>query len=104
MANPNDPALDQQKKDLGAQIEQLEQQIADAEQAGQDTTAMHTQLDQLEEQMRTVQGQRKDARDANRAAAKDERDADKAARADDRAADKAARDAAKNERKTYDKA
>ena len=65
MPNPNDPALEQQKKELGAQIDALEQQIEDAPD-GADTSALETQLEQLEAQMRALQQQRKTAREANR--------------------------------------
>jgi predicted nucleic acid-binding Zn-ribbon protein len=61
----NDPALDQQKKDLGQQIDAIEQQIENA-QEGQDTSDLEAQLDQLEQQMQDVQQQRRAARAANK--------------------------------------
>ena len=61
----NDPALDQQKKDLGAQIDTLEQQIANAPDE-QDTSDLEAQLEQLEQQMKDVQDQRKAYRDQKR--------------------------------------
>lgn len=70
MPNPNDPALDQQKKDLGAQIDALEQQIADAAARGEDTADLELQLDALEDHMQDVQRQRKAAREQNRASRK----------------------------------
>ena len=59
--NPNDPALDQQMKDTGAQIEAVEAQLAAALAADPpgDTTALEAQLDVLEDQMKDVQAQRK---------------------------------------------
>ena len=59
--NPNDPALDQQMKGIGAQIEAVEAQIAAALAADPpgDTTALEAQLDGLEDQMKEIQAQRK---------------------------------------------
>lgn len=48
-------------RDLGKQIDALEDQIADATAAGQDTTALEQQLDQLEAQMKTAQANKKKA-------------------------------------------
>jgi hypothetical protein len=62
MPNPNDPQLEQQKKALGAEIDQLEQQIENAPE-GQDTSDLESQLEAKEQQMRQLQQQRKAARD-----------------------------------------
>ena len=63
----NDPALAQQRRDLGQQIDALEAQI-EAAAEGEDTSAQEQQLDQLEAQMRALHQQQKDARTANKAA------------------------------------
>ena len=66
----NDPALAQQRRDLGQQIDARKQQI-EAAPDGEDTSAQEQQLDQLEAQMRALNQQQKDARSANKAAWKD---------------------------------
>jgi hypothetical protein len=66
MPNPNDPALEQQKRDLGEAIDRKEQEIADAEARGVDTAQHKQELKALETQMQQLQGQRKEAREQNR--------------------------------------
>lgn len=71
MAKTEDPALEQQRADLAAQIAQLKQQIFDAQNAGEEAKALElqTQLVLLEDQLRSIQS-RADAKDAQEAARK----------------------------------
>lgn len=71
MPKPDDPALEQQRTDLSAQIEQLKQQIFDAQNAGEEAKALElqTQLVLLEDQLRAIQSPA-DAKDAQEAARK----------------------------------
>jgi hypothetical protein len=77
MATPEDPTLEQQRLELAAQIEQLKQQIFEAQNAGEEAKALElqTQLVVLEDKLRAIQSD-----------------------ADSKAAQKAARDARKGYR------
>lgn len=70
MPNPNDPALRQQKKDLNKQIEDLEAQIDQADEAGEDTTALDDRLEQLRAQRTDIDAQQRSARNEAKAARK----------------------------------
>ena len=65
MANPNSPELKKQRQQVQQQIEALEQQLEDAPD-GTDTSAQEQQLDQLHDQLRSLQRQQKDFRAQNR--------------------------------------
>lgn len=67
----NDPVLEQQRKDLAAQIAQIKQQIFDATEAGQEALALElqTKVVLLEDQLRAIQSPA-DAKAAQEAARK----------------------------------
>ena len=80
MANPNDPDLKQQHQDLGAQIEQLEQQV----QQGSAPADAQQQLDTLRQRQRQLHDQMGQARQANLDQQKDQRSQEKDRRKQDR--------------------
>lgn len=71
MAKPEDPALEQQRENLAAEIEQIKQQIFDATNAGQEDLALElqTKVVLLEDQLRAIQSPA-DAKAAQEAARK----------------------------------
>ena len=71
MANPNDPALKQQHQDVGRQLEELENKIADS--GGQATPEQQQQLDAANSNSATFT-QMGTARQANLDQQKAERD------------------------------
>ena len=61
MPNPNDPALEQQKKALAKEIADLDREIDDAP-VDQDTTELEAELARKQGEMRELQLHRKQAR------------------------------------------